>query len=114
MDKEALMRAEMCRMMEKQLRAALLSAGYQEPIEITYSESGIGEVRVHQEIGDGSFGTRRSPFNGWPLIWKVCEQVGVGWGCGNHNQHQISLLQPWQEDIGWGKPGKFIKKLPSV
>lgn len=28
--------------------------------------------------------------NGWPKIWGVVESLGIGGGCGNSGQHQIS------------------------
>ena len=28
--------------------------------------------------------------NGWPTIWAVVEEIGIGRGCGNSNQHQIT------------------------
>lgn len=43
---------------------------------------------------DFTFGVKGSAFanneiDGWPAIWMACEMAGVGFGCGNHNQHQL-------------------------
>lgn len=27
--------------------------------------------------------------DGWPRIWRVCEEAGVSAGCGNYGQHQL-------------------------
>ena len=34
--------------------------------------------------------------DGWPLVWRVAEECGIAWGCGNPNSHQVS-------------PEKFVK-----
>lgn len=25
---------------------------------------------------------------GWPLVWKICEELGMSWGCGGSSYHQ--------------------------
>ena len=29
----------------------------------------------------------------WPLVWEIARELGISWGCGNHNKHQIKLDQ---------------------
>lgn len=28
--------------------------------------------------------------DGWPVIWRICEEYGVSGACGNHNQHSLN------------------------
>ncbi len=39
-------------------------------------------------------------YNGWPAIWAVVNQLGIGGGCGNSNQHQVSPVAMAQLDLG--------------
>ena len=26
--------------------------------------------------------------NDWPLVWAICRELGISWGCGAENYHQ--------------------------
>ena len=64
-------------------------------------ENGIKKVGI-QVIADDLKGSKNFPFgaagnvfaderlDGWPAIWKVCEDMKISGGCGNSGQHQIS------------------------
>lgn len=64
-------------------------------------ENGIKKVGIQKGANDlkGSidfpFGNEYSVYaderlDGWPAVWKVCDDMKISGGCGNSGQHQIS------------------------
>lgn len=101
----------MCIAMREELLRALREAGYKNPQVVWKNEDcPYADARVDgEELNDGAFGNG----DGWPLVWRICERVGVAWGAGNHNNHQVDLLRPWKRDV-WGHAGKYMREVPDA
>jgi hypothetical protein len=97
----------MCETMREELLRALREAGYKNP-EVVWANPNheYADARVGDEgLNDGAFGDGQ----GWPLVWRICERVGVAWGGGNHRNHQVDLLKPWKKNTSWGRPGIYCE-----
>ena len=50
----------------------------------------INPTIIHSELygyelrGEGRCGK-------WPLVWQIAEKLGISWGCGGSNYHQIRI-----------------------
>lgn len=67
--------------------------------KLTKVAIGVKHASIKSSIEwSGVFGTRGSVFSdgddkeGWPTIWAVAKESGVGGGAGNVGQHQISSV----------------------
>lgn len=55
---------------------------------------GVSHESVQESV-TFTFGPKYSIFTNearhgsWPAIWRVCEELQIGWGAGNTNQHQL-------------------------
>lgn len=57
---------------------------------IAYAKQrGAKKVRLKKEYAFGHtlYGVGRAQ-DGWPLVWAICDELGMGFGCGGVDWHQ--------------------------
>lgn len=47
--------------------------------------------------------------NGWPVVWQVAEDAGISAGCGNGDQHQISMSARLIDGIYELRDGRWLR-----